>query len=858
MAEVFESVIKIETGDSEQSVKGLKKQISDLRDHILNLEKGTDEYNDAVEQLMDSQRRLDEVMSLTKRTATALDGSYDALAHKMALLKKEWKATNDEARRNELGRQIDELNDQLKELDASTGNFQRNVGNYPKEMGKMQEATKETAVACKSFQQQMSEMNESIEPTKQKFEAVSNIASGLAGGFAAVQGAMALLGVESEGFERTMIKIQAAMALAQGIGGMKGLVEGIGKAKVAFKGIITSIKAVTAAMSTTGWLAVIVAVTAAIVGLVSWIKKASKESDALSKDMASMAEKSIEIASGLGEEIAKLKIYQSVAEDVRQSQENRNLAAAEGLRLLGEEINQTNIAAFKNGEYATKINEVTQALLNKAKVEGAYEVIKEKYNKALQKQLELEEQARKAQEEANKLKELQKNNQTTTEQEVAAFGFNMMANDPMTGNYGGSSEVTTAEDVRDADIEIWERRAKEYTTAAKKVMTDADKELNDFVTKLSQDSQMNFLPLLGGTETSSTTTTTTTTTTTKPEDPNATLKKSIKERIQLESQATQRKLANLEVERQKEVANAYATINDKDKLEAELERIEQLYAGKEYDIEQELLNKKLDILKEWKEANTDAEIERIEIAEEIADTEVEIEQSKQNRLTEIAKQGNEERNKITTPVEETSEDPTEEVKVGLKMVDDFKQQVKDFNEQWKSMNFTAKAAEIGNVVTTSLQGASQIFNQLADMYANEEELSKEEMKKVKNLRIAGATMDMLSGIVGAISSTAGMGPVGWVLGGIQSAIIATTGALNIANIKKQDVSGNSSGDGGSGASVTPANTAYATELPATYTRQITGASEVDALNQDQRVYILESDIQASNKRVEVRENESSF
>ena len=84
MAEEFVSVIKIETGDSEQTVKGLKQQISDLRDEILNLEKGTEQYDNAVDALQDSQRKLDEVMSLTKKTATALDGSYDALVHKMS------------------------------------------------------------------------------------------------------------------------------------------------------------------------------------------------------------------------------------------------------------------------------------------------------------------------------------------------------------------------------------------------------------------------------------------------------------------------------------------------------------------------------------------------------------------------------------------------------------------------------------------------------------------------------------------------------------------------------------------------------------------------------------------------------
>jgi hypothetical protein len=144
------------------------------------------------------------------------------------------------------------------------------------------------------------------------------------------------------------------------------------------------------------------------------------------------------------------------------------------------------------------------------------------------------------------------------------------------------------------------------------------------------------------------------------------------------------------------------------------------------------------------------------------------------------------------------------------------------------------------------------------MYADEEELSKEEQKKVKNLRIAGATMDMLSGIVGAISSTAGMGPVGWALGAIQAGIITTTGIMNIQKIKNTDVTGGSTSSLGGGASVTPNIGSYSSELPVNYTRNITTSSEMDELNKEQKVYILESDIQESNKKVSIRESESSF
>lgn len=50
-----------------------------------------------------------------------------------------------------------------------------------------------------------------------KFKALSSSLAGVAGGFAAVQGGMALLGTESAAVEETLLKVQSAMALSQGI-----------------------------------------------------------------------------------------------------------------------------------------------------------------------------------------------------------------------------------------------------------------------------------------------------------------------------------------------------------------------------------------------------------------------------------------------------------------------------------------------------------------------------------------------------------------------------------------------------------------------------------------------------------------
>ena len=130
MAEVIQKVIQVDATEAQISVRSLQKEARDLRDQLLNLDETSNEYSSTVKQLASVQETLNNVMRITRTTVTAAEGSYDALVQQMAKLRKEWRATNDEAQRNALGAQIAEINEQLKTLDASTGNYQRNVGNY--------------------------------------------------------------------------------------------------------------------------------------------------------------------------------------------------------------------------------------------------------------------------------------------------------------------------------------------------------------------------------------------------------------------------------------------------------------------------------------------------------------------------------------------------------------------------------------------------------------------------------------------------------------------------------------------------------------------------------------------------------
>ena len=61
-----------------------------------------------------------------------------------------------------------------------------------------------------------------------KFKALSASLSGVAGGFAAYQGAMGLVGVESKDLEKQLLKVQSAMAIAQGF-------QALGEARDSFK-----------------------------------------------------------------------------------------------------------------------------------------------------------------------------------------------------------------------------------------------------------------------------------------------------------------------------------------------------------------------------------------------------------------------------------------------------------------------------------------------------------------------------------------------------------------------------------------------------------------------------------------------
>lgn len=89
-----------------------------------------------------------------------------------------------------------------------------------------------------------------------KFNALSSSLSGVASGFAAYQGALGIVGVESKDLEQQLLKVQSAMAIAQGL-------QGLGEARDSFKQLkavgVNAFNAIRTAIGSTGIGLIVVA-----------------------------------------------------------------------------------------------------------------------------------------------------------------------------------------------------------------------------------------------------------------------------------------------------------------------------------------------------------------------------------------------------------------------------------------------------------------------------------------------------------------------------------------------------------------------------------------------------------------------
>jgi hypothetical protein len=192
-----------------------------------------------------------------------------------------------------------------------------------------------------------------------KFKALTSSLAGVAGGFAAVQGAMNLFGAESSEVEKTLLKVQSAMALAQGL-------QQVGESVDAFKqlgAVVQSLTVVQKISTAAQWLwnaamaanpigAIVAAIAALLVAgykLVSYFIESSEANEQAMEATKKNTQALKEQAAQYEKSTKALENYNKYQYDLAKA----NGASAESLRKLAiENAREEEALAKKNAMLA--------------------------------------------------------------------------------------------------------------------------------------------------------------------------------------------------------------------------------------------------------------------------------------------------------------------------------------------------------------------------------------------------------------------------------------------------------------------------------------------------------------------------
>lgn len=239
--------ILVETLAAEKSVGELKQEFTSLNEQIGTLTAGTEEYNKVATRLV----AVDNVLQGVKENVEGVVVATKTATSSILPLQREFK---------ELQRIIQTGKDASGKIlnDKELEDTKIKLG----EIGGRIRDIKEQALA--------------LDPEK-RFAAFAKIGGVIANGFAAAQAATALFGEQNEELTKTLVKVQAATALAQGIQGLAGFQKALVNAGLAMKAFALS-------NPFTAILVGITAVTVAVVAMTKAFGESAKELERLKQE----------------------------------------------------------------------------------------------------------------------------------------------------------------------------------------------------------------------------------------------------------------------------------------------------------------------------------------------------------------------------------------------------------------------------------------------------------------------------------------------------------------------------------------------------------------------------------------------
>jgi len=279
------------------------------------------------------------------------------------------------------------------EATKSVGSIKSQLKEATAELIAMREKFGDTSTEAVNAAKKVANLKDSIGDAKAmadafnpdaKFKAFGSALQGVAGGFAAVQGAMGLIGSESEDVEKMLLKVNSAMALSQGINSVleaKDSFKNLGAVLKSFpaiqKAVTVAQQVFNAVMKANPIALMVTAITALIAGVVLLTKyfmdnaKAAKFNEASVKANAKALEQQQKATAKAADELDRAQNYQ-LAMAKANGATTASIRALE-LKLIDEKI------ATQNASRETAINtfEKNKNALASLKQSGASdEVIK--------------------------------------------------------------------------------------------------------------------------------------------------------------------------------------------------------------------------------------------------------------------------------------------------------------------------------------------------------------------------------------------------------------------------------------------------------------------------------------------------
>ena len=795
-------VVDIEVGQAVKSLSDLRKEISDLKSQMFEMDEASEEYQVALQKLTYDQEELSSFMVKTSKNAGALEGSYNALQHQLSTLRQEWKTTSDEARRNELAVQMNTINDKLKEMDAAVGNFQRNVGNYEG--------------ALKNY-------GESLEVLGVKgFGSVKN-------GMEQVKGAANML-VKHPIIALIAVVTAAVMKLVDAIKSNEVASQNLQRALAPVQGILNAVSNVVAKLVeylTQGLLVVMNKLTDASMAALSWLKKVA---DALGlegiagaiEDLNTHIKESVEIEE---ESVELLKLQRKY----------RRLNADDQIELtrLQTEFKKAEGDITKQRLIAQQIGEKERAMK-----ERAVELAQREYDLILKKNKQSgnsSEDNEKEQEAYEKLQEAKAKLNELSQEEQELINKNIEA--ASKANAQRLKELAEIEKAKKAQL-VEEEKAIDKT---QKLMHTRLKGSIQEMAYLAESQERAALKAI--------------------EDLNEKMEKTDagifeKRRLQWEALSKTAKVAMAETTNTlSKMQKEYDGLTE---IIAYLEESIQKIGDRDPQFV-EALQQNIDELRDKMDELTRAMDEQVIKLNEVSEAYEEYGEGSRESINYIVETW---RQAMTEQALIMNEFAANITSIGDGISSQWAQVFTTFSGGINQVAHSLTTSEKGfrkrsGVASTAIAGVSQMFIALAD---DQDTSTKEGFETQKKYQASAAVMSTLAGIVSAWASAMQLPfPANVAVGASLSTMMTAMGAVQVAKIKSAKFDGAELGDS-TGASATPAANAvqYTMQAPVQYTQEVANSTTESEIGQGQQLFVSVVDINSTQESVKTTQALSTF